>query len=143
MGIAIPSRQANFLPPPYPAPNQIMSDPESAGKAKSLRKTTGRPYKHVTDAHSMSLLGAGMIVGAVIGAGLALLVAPDSGYGTRRRISSRVDRIRGSTGAWKRLGRELQRAARLNRKQVEINAKREELAAREGHETIVPEIGAV
>lgn len=77
------------------------------------------------------MLGIGMIAGAVIGAGIALLVAPESGAETRRRLTSRADRLRSGRGVWTRLGRELRRAAAAKRKSLELDAKRKEIAARD------------
>ncbi|MGK2961610.1 MAG: YtxH domain-containing protein [Gemmatimonadaceae bacterium] len=75
----------------------------------------------------MSLLGVGMIVGTVIGAGVALLLAPDSGYQTRRSIKRRVGGIRPGRGVWARLGKELRRAAAAKRKSLEMEARRNEV----------------
>jgi gas vesicle protein len=77
------------------------------------------------------MLGIGMVIGAVVGAGIALLVAPESGRETRHRIARRADRLRGNRGVWTRLGRELRRAAAAKRKAMEIDAKRKEIHARE------------
>jgi gas vesicle protein len=71
------------------------------------------------------MLGVGMIVGAVIGAGIALLVAPGSGADTRRSLSRGVDRIRGGRSVWRKLGRELQKAARAKQKAMAIEQKRQ------------------
>lgn len=77
------------------------------------------------------MLGVGMVIGTVIGAGIALLVAPQSGAGTRRRLADRAERLRGGRGVWTRLGRELKRAAIAKRKTVELEAKRKEIAVRD------------
>ena len=102
------------------------------GGREPARSAKGRPYKNVPDTRGVSMLGIGMVVGAVIGAGIALLVAPQSGARTRRDLSRRAESIRGGRGVWTRLGRELQRAAAAKRKSLEIEAKRKEIAAREG-----------
>jgi len=95
--------------------------------APGSSKPRGRPYRNVPDTRSVSLLGVGMVIGAAIGAGVALLLAPRSGSDTRRFLTRRARKIRGRTGVWTRLGRELQRAAAAKRKQMEIEAKRREL----------------
>jgi gas vesicle protein len=41
---------------------------------------------------------AGLLLGAVIGAGIALLTAPDAGRRTRRRIRRVADELRESAG---------------------------------------------
>ena len=76
------------------------------------------------------MLGLGMVIGAVIGAGIAILVAPQSGSDTRRTISRRVRKLRRDTGVWTKLGRTLSRAAATKRKAMEVEAKRKEIAAR-------------
>lgn len=94
------------------------------------RKPRGRPYRNVPgpDAgRSVSMLGVGMVIGAVIGAGLTLLVAPQSGADTRRSLNRTADRLRMGAGAWNKLGRELRRAAQAKRKSLELEAKRNEI----------------
>jgi gas vesicle protein len=76
------------------------------------------------------MLGIGMVIGTVIGAGIALLVAPQSGLDTRRGFSKRVNRFRGRSRVWTRLGRELKRAAAAKQKAMQIEAKREEIRNR-------------
>lgn len=94
------------------------------------RRPRGRPYRNVSDARTVSTLGVGMVIGAVIGAGIALLVAPQAGFDTRRLLTRKVDRLRGKRGVWGKLGRELRRAAAAKRKAMTIEAKRKEIAAR-------------
>lgn len=77
------------------------------------------------------MLGVGMVIGTVIGVGIALLVAPQSGAATRRRLAGGADRLRGGRGVWTRLGRELKRAAIAKRKTMELEAKRKEIAVRD------------
>jgi gas vesicle protein len=76
------------------------------------------------------MLGIGMVVGAIIGAGIAILVAPESGAETRRRLSRRAGKLRGNRGVWNRLGRELRRAAAAKRKTMDLAARRKEIAER-------------
>ncbi len=49
------------------------------------------------DAHAVSFV-SGLILGAVVGAGIALLTAPDSGHRTRRRIRRVASDARESAG---------------------------------------------
>lgn len=100
------------------------------GVQQRVQSARGRPYKNVNDARSVSMLGIGMVVGAVIGAGIAMLVAPRSGPDTRREISRRVGRLRSGRGVWGKLGHELRRAAAAKRKEMEIDANRREIALR-------------
>jgi gas vesicle protein len=49
-------------------------------------------------AHGTRNFMMGIAVGALIGAGVALLYAPDRGSATRRRLGRRMKRLRNSTG---------------------------------------------
>jgi gas vesicle protein len=100
------------------------------GVREHVRSPRGHPYKNVPDTRSISLFGLGMIVGAVVGAGIAVLVAPSSGPETRRQIGHRLGKLRKGRGTWGRLGRELRRAAAVKRKEMLIEAKRREVALR-------------
>ena len=100
------------------------------GVQDRVRAPQGRPYQTVRDARSVSMLGIGMVIGAVVGAGIAVLVAPRSGPETRRQITRRIGSIRSRKGVWGKLGRELRRAAAAKRKEMEIEAKRREIAIR-------------
>jgi gas vesicle protein len=103
-------------------------NPEPTGERSGPPR--GKPYRNVTDARSVSMLGVGMVIGAVIGAGIALLVAPASGHETRRLLSHRAGRLRGNPGVWGKLGRELRRAAAAKRKALEIEARQREVELR-------------
>ncbi|MEJ7760999.1 MAG: YtxH domain-containing protein [Gemmatimonadaceae bacterium] len=73
----------------------------------------------------MSLLGLGIVIGVVLGAGVALLTAPQSGEDTRASLTRRVRRASGEpSGIWERLGREMKRAATLKRKERELASAR-------------------
>lgn len=51
---------------------------------------------------------SGLLLGAVIGAGVALLAAPDSGRKTRRRIKKAAGDLKGSaTDRWEELSEEV------------------------------------
>jgi len=100
------------------------------GAAEAAHRPQGRPYRNVGNARAVSMLGVGMVIGAVIGAGVAILVAPDSGSGTRRKISRRMRKLRGDPGVWTKLGRQLRRAAAAKRKAMAVEAKRKEIVAR-------------
>lgn len=105
----------------------------SADKSEAQEPATrprGRSYRNVRDARSVSMLGIGMIIGAVIGAGVTLLVAPQSGLATRKGVSKRVRSLGRGRNAWARLGRELRRAAAARQKAAVIEAKRQEIRAR-------------
>ena len=128
MGIAIKYMQANTLPPSLDDPKMTSSgNPEPGDQSTAPR---GKPYRNVRDARSVSMLGVGMVIGAVIGAGIALLVAPASGHETRRLISRRAGGLRGKPGVWGKLGRELRKAAAAKRKVMEVEARQREVALR-------------
>jgi gas vesicle protein len=95
------------------------SDSEGSGTARPARKPRGKSQKTVPNVRSISLLGVGMVIGAVVGAGVTLLVAPRSGRQTRELLSYRAGRLRRDSGVWLKLGKELRRAASAKRKQLE------------------------
>jgi len=49
------------------------------------------------DTRSLGRFGAGLLCGIVLGAGLALLFAPERGDRTRRRLRRRLERLREGT----------------------------------------------
>jgi gas vesicle protein len=71
----------------------------------------GRPYARVPDWDNIGLFSAGVAVGAILGAVVALFLAPASGEETRHRIGRRVRSIRGSEDVWDELAEDLERAA--------------------------------
>src|SRR5688500_17974370 len=58
-------------------------------------RSDGIPYETVPDWNNIGLFAAGIAVGAVLGAAVALLMAPASGEETRHSISRRDRRLRG------------------------------------------------
>ena len=95
------------------------SDSQGSSSSRPARKPRGKSYKTVPNVRSVSLLGVGMVIGAVVGAGVTLLVAPRSGRQTRELLSYRAGRLRRDSGVWLKLGKELRRAAAAKRKQLE------------------------
>jgi gas vesicle protein len=65
----------------------------------------------VPDWNAIGLFTAGIAVGAILGATVALLMAPATGDETRDRIGRRVRRLRGNDDVWDDLAEELERAA--------------------------------
>ncbi len=108
-----------------------MSSTKPEAGRPPVRRPKGRPYKAVPDTRSVSMLGVGMIIGAVVGAGVALLLAPGAGRETRNRIARKAEGLRSNRGVWTRLGHELKKAAEAKRKSMEIDAKRKEIRMRE------------
>jgi hypothetical protein len=74
-------------------------------------KPDGLPYETVPDWNAIGLFTAGIAVGAILGATVALFLAPGSGEETRERIGRRVRKLRGDDDIWDELAQELERAA--------------------------------
>ena len=68
------------------------------------------PVQMVPDWNAIGLFATGIAVGAILGATVALLLAPASGEETRHRIANKVRR-RDDDDVWEQLAEELDRAA--------------------------------
>jgi YtxH-like protein len=68
----------------------------------------GLPHEMVPDWTNIGLFTAGIAVGAVLGAAVALLLAPASGEEIRHRVKRR---FRGDEDVWDELAEELEKAA--------------------------------
>jgi hypothetical protein len=86
----------------------------------------GLPYETVPDWNNIGLFAAGIAVGAVLGAAIALLMAPATGEETRHSISRRVRRLRGDDDVWDELAEELARAAGEREEKAEDKEDKEE-----------------
>lgn len=94
------------------------TDSDAASKtSKTNGKVTGTAYETVPDWQQIGTFVAGLGIGAVVGAAVALLWAPGSGEETRGRIRRKFSRG-GDDSLWDSLGQELKRAA-AKRKPVE------------------------
>jgi gas vesicle protein len=88
-------------------------------------------HTHETDWQQIAIFGAGLALGLVLGAGSALLTAPQSGEETRAVLKGRVRRLkrsatRTSRDAWSELGDELRGAAHtLRRRRAKRAAERD------------------
>lgn len=71
----------------------------------------GLPDETVPDWNNIGLFTAGIAVGAILGATVALLFAPASGDETRSNIGRRVRHLRGEDDLWDELAQEFERAA--------------------------------
>ena len=103
-----PPRPASSIPkapPPGSIPQPVSDD--------------GRPYDTVPDWQNIGLFTVGIALGAVLGAAVALLLAPASGEQTRHRIARRVGSGRGDEDVWSELAEELERAAAEREEEVE------------------------
>ncbi len=74
-------------------------------------RTDGLPHETVPDWNNIGLFTAGIAVGAILGATVALLLAPASGDETRHSIARRVRNLRGDDDVWDELAQELELAA--------------------------------
>jgi gas vesicle protein len=78
-----------------------------------------------TDRRSAAVFAAGIALGVVVGAGVALLFAPNSGYDTRRAIARRSRRAsRRSLDAWDEMRDELRQAVRNKRRSWRLKRQR-------------------
>ena len=77
----------------------------------------GRSYEEERDWRGAGVLSLGIIAGAIVGAGVALLLAPQSGEETREQIVTRARRLgtRADEG-WEDLRDELRRLRRRSRR---------------------------
>lgn len=86
---------------------------ESRPRRPEAEQGSELDWKHI------AIFAAGVAVGLTVGAGLALLTAPQSGRATRRDIAKRGRRIRRrSADAWDDLRHELRAAARRGRRSL-------------------------
>ena len=95
------------------APGRTTSSIPKAPRPGSIPqpKPDGLPSETVPDWNNIGLFTAGIAVGAVLGAAVALLMAPASGDETRHSIARRVRKLRGDDDIWDQLAEELERAA--------------------------------
>ena len=109
-----------------PRPGATPPGSAGAGEYESDDEVT-----HETDWQQLAIFGAGLALGLALGAGAALLTAPQSGEETRAVLRGRVRRIKRSAGrtsrdAWVELGDELRGAARsLRRRRAKRAAERD------------------
>src|SRR5215210_9182523 len=82
-------------------------------------RSDGLPYETVPDWNNIGLFTAGIAVGAILGATVALLLAPASGDETRHSIARRVRNLRGDDDVWDELARELELAAAEREEEAE------------------------
>src|ERR671929_73216 len=104
-------------PPPPPQP------PRRAGGGRALRVAQGESAEAEggeTDWRAVGLFGAGLAIGALLGAGTALLLAPASGFETRMRLARGARRARArAVDRWDIVGDRIRRSARRSRRKLE------------------------
>lgn len=96
-----------------PSPSRTASSTPKAPPPGSIPqpKTDGVPYETVPDWNNIGMFTAGIALGAVLGAAVALLLAPASGDETRHHLARRVRGLGGDEDVWDELAEELERAA--------------------------------
>lgn len=84
-----------------------------------LRRPRGTPYAEERDWGKIGGFGAGLVVGVLIGAGVALFLAPQTGKALRAGIRRGAGRMRSRTDdAFADLREELRIAARRSRRKI-------------------------
>jgi hypothetical protein len=80
----------------------------------------GKPFARKADWHTVALVGASLAAGVALGAGVALLMAPQSGAHTRLALSRQLRRRRPwRSSPWEQLGEELKKAAHRRNRRIE------------------------
>jgi gas vesicle protein len=108
------------------------SGARSRGTLSHGAASASREDGHETDWQQVAVFGAGLALGLTLGAGIALLAAPQSGEETRAALKGRARRIRRSTSrrgqdAWAELRDELHNATRSIRRRRSQRAARRAL----------------
>jgi hypothetical protein len=103
-----PSEPLTSSIPKVPRPGSIPQPPPEEA-----------PVEMVPDWNAIGLFATGIAVGAILGACVALLLAPASGEETRHRIANKVRRREDDDDIWEQLAEELDRAAAENEVEVE------------------------
>src|SRR5688572_5960754 len=92
---------------------------QTEDEAPTVERPRGKSYRRSVDWERVGLLGAGLVIGALVGAGTALLFAPQSGEETRLAIGRRARHVRyRARDAWDDLADELVGAARRGRRRA-------------------------
>jgi len=90
----------------------------------------GRSFDYEVDWRFVGLVGASVAVGAVLGATIALLAAPQSGEHTRLVLARELRRRRPwKKGPWDRLGEELREAAHRRNQRMQRRDRMDRRAA--------------
>lgn len=99
-------------------------------KDDGIFEIEGQPFTETRDLGKMATIIAGVAVGALIGAGAALLLAPGSGEDTRFEIKRRVRKLtRRERGVWRSLSHALEEAANERAARARLGARQAEAAA--------------
>ena len=92
----------------------MLKNPDGpSGSNGNIVAAIGRPYVESRGFQTLATVAASVAVGALLGAGAALLLAPQSGEETRGAIGSRVRRLTGrEKKSWRLLHKALSMAGR-------------------------------
>jgi hypothetical protein len=92
---------------------------ESDASDAAYSEDLGRSYEETMEWDNIGIFGVGLAVGLVLGAGLALLLAPQSGEETREYLGQRsrwmTDRVSGGLG---NVRENVERATRRSRRKL-------------------------
>jgi hypothetical protein len=98
-------------------------------------RAVGTSYERQPDWRRVGLFGAGLAIGLAVGAGAALLLAPQSGEETRELLGAGARRLGGrAADRWDELRDELRWLARRGRKSVRRGVTRGRWAAEDAIE---------
>jgi hypothetical protein len=81
-----------------PRPRKTDTDASDSLDSVASSRVSGKSYSDDMQWRHAAIFGAGIALGAMIGAGAALLFAPQSGEETRELISERAQRMGGRIG---------------------------------------------
>ena len=114
------ARSADFLRTGPSEPRSratYASEDENGYDVTAPTEPVGRSFEEERDWRGAGILSLGIIAGALVGAGVALLLAPQSGEETRERIADRARRLGTRADAsWEDLRDELRRLRRRSRR---------------------------
>jgi hypothetical protein len=114
------ARSADFLrssPRIRSRATPVHNDDDEDIDASKPHEVEGRSFEEEREGRRAGALSLGIIAGALVGAGVALLLAPQSGVETREQIADRARRIRTRADeGWDDLRDELRRLRRRSRR---------------------------
>ena len=126
MSFADPSSPRGTSPQSVPAPSAGPSKPAEIRRkalaradAPLVERPRGSSFRRTVDWERVGLVGAGIVIGALLGAGAALLLAPSSGEEMRSTIrrQARLARFRAGD-AWDDLADQLTNVTRRGRRRA-------------------------
>ena len=114
---SLPSAPRRSAPPRPLGSTSTRAEPN--GDRTSRARPSGSPYREEANWGQALVFGAAVALGALLGAGAALLTAPQSGVETRLALKRQARRARVTAeDRWDGLGVELRGAARRRRREL-------------------------